>query len=368
VDRENVAEVEKKLERLRAHLKAHGYTAALLNRQDQFAWLTNGGDNRVVRTQEGGFGSLVVTEDRLFLVGYTMDADRIYDDELAGVPTELVRVRWHEGPREEKAKALCGQGRILSDSPLPGVICDPRALTRLHYPLSQMEIARLRDLGRRTEEILRRTADVLTPDMTETEVAGLLGAEYERAGMVIEVVLVGSGERIAKYRHPLPSAKRIGNVVLLHPAVRYKGLHANVTRMVCLGGSVPPELERAYAALAELEALTLSMCVPETPFRAIFEARRRLYERLGYPGDWELHFPGGPTGYVLEEDISGDLDATVKDAQVFDWFITVTGAKVEELGLTLGGRRELLSATGRWPTRPFTVNDLTLEIPWILAR
>ena len=368
MERSIVVEVEKRIERLRAFLGSNGYNAALLGRQDQFAWLTLGGDNRVVRTQEGGACTLVVTADRLFLVAYTMDAARVHDDELAGLDVEIVPVRWHEGSRERRALQLCGGGRVLSDTATPGADVDLRALTSLHYPLSQLEIDRCRELGRRTETILRRTADALSPDMNEADVAAMLGAEYERAGMVIDVILVGSGERIAKYRHPLPSSRPIGNVVLLHPAVRWKGLHANVTRMVCLGTSVPPELERGYSALCELEALTLSMCTPGTPFRDIFQARRSLYERLGYPSEWELHFPGGPTGYVLEEDISANLDATVQDAQVFDWFITVTGAKVEELGLTLGGRRELLSATGLWPTRPFAARDLTLDIPWILSR
>ena len=93
-----------------------------------------------------------------------------------------------------------------------------------------------------------------------------------------------------------------------------------------------------------------------------------MYGQLGFPDEWELHFPGGPTGYVLEEDISGDLDATVSDGQTFDWFVTVTGAKVEEHALTLDGRRELLSATGAWPTRAYSAGDLTIETPTILRR
>ncbi len=361
------AELTRKLERLRSHLSASGYAAAMLGRRDQFAWLTSGGDNQVVRTQEGGAGTLVVTAERLFLVAYTMDAARIHDDELAGAEVEVVPVRWHEGARDARALKLCGPGRVLSDTPLPGAECDPHALTRLHYPLSPLEVERCRELGRRTEAILRATADALSPTMTEAEVATRLACEYARAGMTIDVLLVGGGERIARYRHPLPSSQPVGETVLLHPAVRWNGLHANVTRMVCLG-KVPPALERTYDAVCQLQALTLSMCTPGTPFRAIFEARRRLYERLGFPDEWELHFPGGPTGYALEEDVSQDLDATVQDGQVFDWFVTVTGAKVEELSLSLGGRRELLSAAGAWPTRPYASGDLAVETPWILER
>jgi Xaa-Pro aminopeptidase len=356
-----------KLERLRALLRARGLAGAVVGRRDQFAWLTSGGESGVVRNQEAGVGQLVVTPDRLYLVAYTMDAARLSDGELAGLPAEVVPVRWHEGAREARALALCGGGPVLSDLPLPGAVCDPRALTRLHAPLSARELAVCRELGRRTEAILRSVADALTPEKTEREVAGELGAAYARAGMAVEVLLVGGGDHLSRYRHPLPTERRVGELVLLHPAVSWRGLHANVTRTVALG-RLPPEVARRYDAVCQLQALTLTMCVPGTSFRALFEARRRLYGQLGFPDEWELHFPGGPTGYVLEDDISAAMDEAVLDAQVFDWFVTVTGAKVEELSLTLGGRRELLSATGRWPTRPFTAGDLTLETPAILLR
>jgi Xaa-Pro aminopeptidase len=363
------AEFERKLERVRTHLRERGYRAALIGRQDDFAWITTGGDNRVLRTVENGVGILAITPDRVWLVAYTMDAARVHDDELAGSPVEVVPVKWHEGSPEARAVALCGSGRVLSDVSVPGAEVDPSAFARLQHPLSDLEVSRCRELGARSDAILRRVADGLRPDRTEADVAAELVAAYEREGMTVEVCLVGGTQRIPRYRHPLPSATPIGEVVLLHPAVRWRGLHANVTRMVCLGGSIPPDLERRYEAVCRLQALTLAMCLPGTPFRAIFEARRRLYAQLGFPDDWELHFPGGPTGYKLVEPAAGaDPDRTVSDGQVFDWFVTVTGAKVEELSLTRGGKRELLSAAGAWPTRPFTSGDLTVETPWLLVR
>jgi Xaa-Pro dipeptidase len=369
VDERERAEFERKVERVRGLLRARGLAGAVVARQDDFAWLTTGGDNKVVQTVEGGVGVLAITSRAVWLVAHTMDAARVLDDELAGTAVEVVPVKWHEGLPAERAVALCGPGPVLSDVPVSGAILDPGAFFGLHHPLSDLEIERCRWLGARTEQILRREADALRPDRTEVEVANHLAAEYALEGMTVDVLLVAGAERVELYRHPLPSPARLGSVALLHSAVRWRGLHANVTRMVCLGGTIPPELERRYSALCELQALTLSMCTPGTRFRDIFEARRRRYQALGFPEDWERHFPGGPTGYTLVEPAAAvDPERTVTDRQAFDWFITVTGAKVEELSLTLGGKQELLSAAGGWPTRPFTSNGLTLDTPWLLAR
>jgi Xaa-Pro dipeptidase len=54
--------------------------------------------------------------------------------------------------------------------------------------------------------------------------------------------------------------------------------------------------------------------------------------------------------------------------QAYDWFITITGAKVEELGINTDKGRELLSVTGKWPTKEYKFNGQNFNVPQILMR
>jgi len=70
----------KKRERLRSWLGQNGYSGVIISRRDNFAWLTAGGDNRVLNNTELGAGHLVITPECQYLVAYTMDGRRLLDE------------------------------------------------------------------------------------------------------------------------------------------------------------------------------------------------------------------------------------------------------------------------------------------------
>ena len=98
-------ENQEKVARIRGFLQQHKLDGVILGRRDNFAWFSGGGDSTVVRTSELGFGVLVVTMRRVFMVAQTMDGPRIMDEELAGLEAEpvfpeMVRAgQGGEGPR-----------------------------------------------------------------------------------------------------------------------------------------------------------------------------------------------------------------------------------------------------------------------------
>ena len=59
-----------------------------------------------------------------------------------------------------------------------------------------------------------------------------------------------------------------------------------------------------------------------------------------------------------------------------DWFITITGAKVEELSMNsvtmsdtaARSRREICSITGAWPTESYEYGGQQFDLPKILSR
>jgi Xaa-Pro dipeptidase len=368
-DKGDRAAVGEKRDRILHFLSEQGCDALILGRRDNFAWFTGGGDSTVVRSSEAGFGILVVTKDTLYLVAHTMDGPRIMDEELSGLGVEPVFLRWYEQSREEKAAALVNPGKAIADIPVPGARLLPQEVSRLHYPLTPSEVERCRLLARDTEEVLAEIAAMIMPGMREKEIEALLVCALARRGIECDVLLVGSDERIAKYRHPNPTDKPVEQLVLLHPAARRWGLHANVTRMVFLGDRVPEEVAARYEAASRIAAAAISQCVPGRRFSEILEVQKRLYAQTGFPEEWRNHFQGGTTGYHLADPtLCLDPRAEVVRGQAFDWFITITGVKVEELSLSGDARPEVLSVTGAWPVSGYEYDGTALRLPQILRR
>ena len=211
-------------------------------------------------------------------------------------------------------------------------------------------------------------AAAISPGMREREVERMFIAEYAGEGMSCDVLLIGSDERIAKYRHPSPADKTIDRLVLLHPAVRKWGLHANVTRMVYFGDRIPSDLAQRYDAACRIEAAAVSLCVPGRTFAEILEVQKGVYRETGFPEEWRNHYQGGITGYILADPtLCMDPEAAVQPDQAFDWFVTITGAKVEELAIS-GPKPEILSACGAWPRQRYEHAGVELLLPQILGR
>jgi Xaa-Pro aminopeptidase len=362
-------DTREKLERVRSFLETKGFSAMILGRRDNFAWLTGGGDSTVVRSSERGFALLVVTRDRLHLVAQTMDGPRILEEEMLGIPAQPAFLRWHDESREKKALALAGGGRIAADFPLEGAEALPGEIARLHYPLTGPDMERCRAIGAASEAIIAGVAAALRPGMTEREVEAMFLGEYARAGMACDVLLVGTDERIARFRHPVPTARKIGRFVLLHPAVQCGGLHANVTRMVWFGDRVPEDIARKYTAACRIAAAAISLSTPGRSFASILEVQKKLYASQGFPEEWHNHFQGGITGYQLADPtLCMDPEAVVSANQAFDWFVTITGVKVEELSLAGPRGHEVPSVSGKWPTTTYMHDGQGVALPDILVQ
>jgi Xaa-Pro aminopeptidase len=367
--RSSPADFSEKLTKIRSYLERTGRTALVLGRRDNFSWLTGGGDNTVVRSSEMGFCLLVVTDRAIYLVAQEMDGPRILDEELQGIGVEPLFLKWYEKSREEKAAELIRGRDAVADVPLDGAMLLPREIAMLHYPLTAAEVERCRQIGRTTEEVIGRVAASVVPGMRECEIEARFLAEYAREGMSCDVLLVGSDERIARYRHPLPSEKPVERLVLLHPAVRKWGLHANVTRMVYFGNQIPEDVAARYEAACRIEAAAVSQCIPGRKFAGILETEKRAYQETGFPAEWRNHYQGGVTGYVLADAaLCTDPSASVSANQTFDWFITITGVKVEELSLSGPAGPEVLSACGGWPLADFEHDGVRLRLPQIMRR
>ena len=354
-----------RVERLRHWLKNRDLDGVLLSRRDNFAWLTLGGDNHVLQNTEIGVGHLVVTRTAQYLLAYAMDGPRLMEEQVRGQGYELVTVRWHEGDPRLVAFRLCGP-KLASDSAVTGSLDCAEEISRLHEPLTDLELDRLRWLGRATALVFEKAVGFIQPGQTEREIARRLTDAFAVEGIELDVLLVGTDSRAERFRHVIPTDRVLERYVLMNPAARRWGLHANASRAIHFGGS-PDRLRRAYDDAADILAEVLALIEPGRPFSSVPMKLRQAFAVRGYADGWEAHFPGGITGYVVADDRTS-TDLTFVARQAHDWFVTLPGVMIEELTFLGADGLELASAGAVWPTRPLQHGHLAFALPALWER
>lgn len=357
---------QEKRKRICQFMEENSLDALIINRQDNFSWFTSGGDNHVLSSSEQGAACIVITGDAKYLCAYPMDGYRIMDEEINSNDIELKITNWYEDSPLELAKKITRGKRTASDIELPGVEFILNKLVGLHYPLTELEIERCRWIGKKSNEILAQIAKDIKPGQTEYQIGAKILEEYYKEGMRIDVLIIGSDQRILKYRHPMPTDKKINEYVLLHPAVKKWGLHANVSRLVHFG--LPPkEIKNKYLAACSVQASIIDSLEPGMLFKDIFKFIKNQYIKYGYPEEWKKHFQGAITGYIAaDSSISLNNTLVAQKNQTYDWFITITGVKSEELSFLGAKNAQFLSVTNSWPNFNVCLNNKEIEMPEIM--
>jgi hypothetical protein len=120
--------------------------------------------------------------------------------------------------------------------------------------------------------------------------------------------------------------------------------------------------------VATLGARVAAMLSPGVRFADILVEEKRTYAGLGYPDEWNYHFQGGITGYTLADPARClDPEARVVQRQAYDYFLTITGAKFEELILLTEGV-EFASLGPGWPTRRVDTPGGEFAVPDVLIK
>ena len=134
-------------------------------------------------------------------------------------------------------------------------------------------------------------------------------------------------------------------------------------------GAPSEETETKYQAANLVLTAAVSRSVPGQSFAEILELQKKAYRAAGFPDEWRNHYQGGITVDVLADaTLCTDPRAVVTDNQAFDWFVTITGAKTEELVISTEKGPEVVSATGQWPSCAYAYAGFTVNLPSILRR
>ena len=361
------AEFETKLTLIRSWLKKKGLGGVALSTQQLFAWATAGGDNHVVLGNEQGVATFLVTPDSMAVLTNNIEVERIGSEEFKGIDTakfEFWACPWYEDA-VITAAILRRMGRQpwASDTGLAGSVLTGEDFTELTYSLAEQEISRYRTLGKDCAVAMEEALAPVRPGITEHEIAGLICEKLWDHGVRPHVILVASDERVLKFRHPIPTGKKVKKHLMAVLCGKRGGLIVSLTRMQHFARKLPDELRQKHSAACSIDIVINSATRPGLAMKEVFAAGVAEYARQGFPDEWKLHHQGGPTGYQGRSFRGTPTEERlVRDHQAYAWNPSITGTKSEDTMVVHGGGFEFLSSpTKSWPSLAFKANGKTFK-------
>lgn len=368
----SAAEIETKLDRVAALLDRNGASALALSRHGNIAWITGGQvEARVAQGSETAVCQLVLTRDgRKYYLAPNNEAARLADEEFAGLASarlgyEPVIYPWHEGPGD-RLRALAGGGALCADTVIP----DAKTvdLMGLRSSLLPGEMERLRILGRETAAATVEVLKDLTPGTTEQDMAGRVSEALWKRGIAPTVLLMGTDERIFKYKHAVARAGVLDRYGMLNLCARRWGLVVSITRFVHFGAP-DAELVKAFEAAARIHAALLHATQDRAASSEIFAVARRTYAEAGAADEIEKHHQGGACGYA-ERDwvIKPQGTERVTAPQAFAYNPSLRGAKAEDTVVLADGKIEVVTTTPELPVLECVVDGISYRSAGLLVR
>lgn len=362
-----MTEFDEKQRRIQALLEKHNLDGLLLRRAGNFAWATCGASSCINRAESAGEASLLITGTGRHLVTNNIEADRLVQEEKLDARWEVHTVPWFEDQQKLMDSLVRGL-KLGGDGPWAGQFDLSEELISLRVNLTAEEIDRFRTLSRSCAEAMDAAIRAARPGQSEHELAASLAWESERRGMQAIVILVATDERVFKFRHPLPTDKRLDRYAMLVLCGRKWGLICSMTRLVHFG-RLPEELCRKAEAVSKVDASFMSETRPGAALGNIFLEAVRTYAKVGFPEEWQLHHQGGLAGYLPREIIAGpNSTVPVQAGQVFAWNPSIRGVKSEDTILVTEHGVEVLTAIEGWPMLEVQLNGQTVLRPAILER
>ncbi|MEP7331306.1 MAG: M24 family metallopeptidase [Terracoccus sp.] len=353
MDPERWSDLQAQLGRLSALGRAHGVSTLVLRDPASLTWLLGGRVN-VPQTLDSACLDVVVDlgssrpgEPAVTVVTNAIEAPRLRDTELAGVPGDWVVVPWWES----RERRLPQGADVGSDRPTTGSVDLAAELAVLRRALTECQQRQLRGVCRDTAAATTAAAQLIGPMTTEYAAAGLLARELLSRQLDPIVLLVGGDDRIGPHRHPLPTGEALGRRGMLVACGRRHGLVASVTRIVSFE-PLAPAARDACARLLEVERAFLDASIVGAGLAEVFTAGVAAYGEQGFdPHEWHRHHQGGFSGWQPREFPAHSTSAgSLPAGGVVAWNPSAAGWKVEDTTLVLDSGPEPLVRDDAWPS------------------
>ena len=353
-----------KLDRIRSMMLALGIDGVYLKRQDDFAWLTCGGQNYLGWGEMGNCG-LLVTQSETHAVTNMIEKQRMVDEEgLEEMGFSIHAGIWYENDFERKTLAtLVPSGKIGVDFPSKlGTNIDGE-IKKLRLSLTESEIDRIRKVGYMATLALEEAAASLRPGDTELDaIRRISGALFDQ-GMEFTSLMCAADERLYKYRHAIPTGNRMKERVQIGGNMRKWGLTICLTRYVNFV-PVTDELRKQYRINQEIDCTLMVNTIPGQPYAKPLLAAKALYDKYGISDEFLKHHQGGPIGYANRDyRVDFDLAGTIQENQAFCWNPSITGTKSEDTILVRKQGFEFITRPIVFPSNTVTIGDKSFVRP-----
>jgi len=354
------------LRRIRGFLDKESADAALFTRNDNFSWLSCGHYAFVDKSSESAVCILLVTRDKMVVFCNSSEMYRIPEEELRGIPFTPIDYRWNSDV-DKLIREYCKGMRVVSDSGSFETENRFLDLSRLRYVHTDEEISRYREIGPLIGGIVEDCVRNIKPGQTEYEIAGVISGSLMAIGCQVPVCLVASDERILKYRHPLPTDKKLSSIALAGICAQKYGLTVSLSRMISFS-PLNGETKRKFNAISKIDAAYIHATVNGALAGDVVKTGKAMYDEMGFSEDFFLHHQGGALGYATRYYCATEHDNNiVMNGQAFSWNPTIAGVKSEDTFLVFGEDQEIISSGGKWPQSVIEISGKTYSRPEILV-
>ncbi len=360
-----MSEFELKLRRIDELLNHYSLDALLLRQSASFAWATCGVDCSVNIADRYGAASILIAPHGRYILTDNIEAACLQEEPyLKDQKWEFRISPWYS---QDGMVAELTQGLQLgADCEYPGATDLQDEIGRVRGALQPEEIERFRVVCRTSAEAMDAAILTIRPGLTELQIAGILARNVISRGVQPVVQLVGTDDRIYKFRHPLPTEKRLEKYAMLSLSGRKYGMVASVTRLVHFG-PISEELRNKARACALVDAHYVTATRPGKRLNEIFQEAADCYRLYGFEDEWHLHRQGGLAGYAPCEVVATpETPDEVRQGQAYAWNPSITGLQSGDPILVGESRNEVLTAIPHWPVVKVNLRGQTVERPGIL--
>ncbi|MAT15032.1 MAG: hypothetical protein CMJ46_07155 [Planctomyces sp.] len=366
IDPQRLIEVERKHKQLIEFLESHNFDALLLQKPENLAWFTAGGDFTRMGSSEPA-GAIFITPSARLLATNSIDAARIFDREIPGFGFQVKERPWHESP-ETLIEDLCRSRRVASDTGQNGTKEVSLHLKNLRVGLAERECLLLRELGRQVLHAVEATARHLQRGQSESEVAAQLThrlIKHNIAPERIQVLADGQGQRYPSWSYGNDPVERY---CVISAVGRRDGLHVGVSRTVSFG-ALPRSVRDAHFRVMLVQATGMYFSQPDWEMYEIWNRIQRIYEKFGHPLEWRRAEQASVLGYKSSEvPLVPNSQFRLEKNMALHWHPSIGAASVGDSILVKEDGFELLTPLEEWPKIKIEVKGVPIYRPDILQR